>query len=616
MLCLILFLALFATLSCSKEPPPISSSPDSTSPSPPDNPSSSPPDDLSSSPDNPPSPPDNPSPSPEVAIPDAALRTLIEKVLKKNPKATITQAEMNTLNSLDGRKLGIKSLSSLETATNLQELYLSHNQVSDLTPLANLDQLQELYLSHNQVSDLTPLANLDKLSSLSLDSNQVSDLTPLANLDQLAALSLDSNQISDLTPLANLDQLQLLRLNSNQISDLTPLANLDQLQILRLNSNQISDLTPLALANLDQLRHLYLSHNQVSDLTPLANLEQLQVLELSHNQVSDLTPLANLDQLRGLSLNSNQVSDLTPLTALPHLKALHVRANFLSVASIHEHIPSLQRRGVDVDFFPVYAVVPDTVPDTESPFDIELVFLDDFTEAEQELWHLIAKHWEAAIQTELPDYEFSNALVVEFVDHSIRIPAGELIDDLRIYITKFDKIDPRGRRVGGYGGPRLLRSSSMPLIGHIGIEQEVSTREQQLWSTGRHEIGHVLGIGTIWKGSGMLRGLNADAHFAGPQAIAAFDQAGGTDYQGAKVPTEQDGVHWRDSVLAGELMGTKGGYALSAITLGALIDRGYSVDLSAADPYVLPPPTAAKPIADAVPFCSLEGLPAPVYVDD
>ena len=540
---------------------------------------------------------------------------------------------MNTLNSLDGRELGIKSLSSLETATNLQELYLffneisdltplanldqlqelylSHNQVSDLTPLANLDQLQVLELSHNQVSDLTPLANLDKLSSLSLDSNQVSDLTPLANLDQLAALSLDSNEISDLTPLANLDQLQILRLNSNQASDLTPLAlaNLDQLQILRLNSNQVSDLTPLALANLDQLRHLYLSHNQVSDLTPLANLDQLQVLELSHNQVSDLTPLANLDQLRGLSLNSNQVSDLTPLTALPHLKALHVRANFLSVASIHEHIPSLQRRGVDVDFFPVYAVVPDTVPDTESPFDIELVFLDDFTEAEQELWHLIAKHWEAAIQTELPDYEFSNALVVEFVDHSIRIPAGELIDDLRIYITKFDKIDPRGRRVGGYGGPRLLRSSSMPLIGHIGIEQEVSTREQQLWSTGRHEIGHVLGIGTIWEYSRMLRGLNADTHFAGPQAIAAFDQAGGTDYQGAKVPTEQDRSHWRDSVLAGELMGTKGGYALSAITLGALSDLGYSVDLSAADPYDLLPPTAVKPIADAVPFCSLEGLP-------
>ena len=70
MLHLILFLVLFATLSCSKEPPPTSSSPDNT-PSSPDDPSSS---SSSVAP-----------PSPEVVIPDAALRALIEKVLKKNP---------------------------------------------------------------------------------------------------------------------------------------------------------------------------------------------------------------------------------------------------------------------------------------------------------------------------------------------------------------------------------------------------------------------------------------------------------------------------------------------------------------------------------------------------
>ena len=117
----------------------------------------------------------------------------------------------------------------------------------------------------------------------------------------------------------------------------------------------------------------------------------------------------------------------------------------------------------------------------------------------------------------------------------------------------------------------------------------------------------------------MLLGLNGEVHFAGPQAIAAFNRAGGTDYQGAKVPTEQNGGHWHRSVLSGELMSTSNNNILSAITLGALSDLGYTVDFSAADPYELPSPGlpgAAKPVADAVPFCSLEGLPAPVYVDD
>ena len=156
MLRLILFLALFATLSCSKEPPPTSSAPD--------NPSSSPESPSSSSSDDPSSSSSSVSPpSPEVAIPDAALRTLIEKALKKNPGTTITQAEMNTLESLDGRELGIKSLSGLETATNLQRLFLDSNEISDITPLAYLTQLQELSLDSNEISDIAPLARANAL---------------------------------------------------------------------------------------------------------------------------------------------------------------------------------------------------------------------------------------------------------------------------------------------------------------------------------------------------------------------------------------------------------------------------------------------------------------------
>ena len=480
-----------------------------------------------------------------VVIPDAALRTLIEKALDKNPGAEITQAEMNTLENLQDREaLGILSLSGLETATNLQYL------------------------------------------------------------------SLNSNSISDLRPLANLDKLEVLHLDSNTISDIRPLANLTQLQILRLDSNTISDLRPLVA--LDKLRHLYLNSNTISDIRPLADLAQLQVLSLASNSISDIRPLADLTQLRGLFLASNEISDLRPLTTLTHLVRLYVQYNFLSATSIYEHIPALQSRGVEVEFSASLLFT-----ERESPFDIEFVFLDDFTVEQQQLLRRVAERWASAIQMELPDYEFSTAWSATCGDHLIRIPAGEQIDDLRIYVTKFDKVAPSGRLLSGYGVPSLLRPSSMPILGCIGIEQEISTQSYSLWIVGLHEIGHVLGIGTIWNDSGMLRGLNADAHFAGPQAIAAFDQAGGTNYRGAKVPTEQDGGHWRSNVLSDELMVPSGNdLMLSAITLGALSDLGYSVDFSAANPYVLPSPTAAKPVADAVPLCSLEGLPPPVYVND
>ena len=546
-----------------------------------------------------------------VFIPDTALRTYIEKELNKNPGETITQADMNTLTTLwDGNSLGIKNLRGLETAKNLTKLKIQNNAISDLTPLTDLTRLNFLWISLNQVSDITPLANLTELRSLFISFNQVTDITPLQNLTRLLVLGVSNNQVSDITPLANLTELQRLYIDFNQVSDLTPLASLTELESLDISSNQISDIDLTPLANLSKLYNLFIGFNQVSDLTPLANLTRLGQLEFPNNQVSDLAPLANLSNLRNINLDWNNVSDISPLIALPHLFKLYARGNPLSEASINEHIPVLKRRNVILSFSSL----------TEKPFSIDLVFLDDFTEWEQDLWYRIAKRWEAAILTELPDYEFSDVWSGECGEHLIEIPAGEQIDDLRIYVTKYSRINSYDQHASGYGGPRLLRSNSLPIIGCIGIDQElydVWLREVR----GLHEIGHVLGIGTIWDDNEMLRGLNADTHFVGPQAIAAFDQAGGTKYQGAKVPTEQDGAHWRNSVLPLEIMSPfLDNERISSITLGALSDLGYSVDLSAADPYSVGVSiglsTAAKPVADEVPFCSLEGLSRPVYVDD
>ena len=89
---------------------------------------------------------DSSSPSDVVFIPDEALRKYIEKVLRKRPGETITQADMNTLQSLlAGNKLGIETLRGLETAKNLRNLAIGGNDISDLTPLVNLANLRYLY---------------------------------------------------------------------------------------------------------------------------------------------------------------------------------------------------------------------------------------------------------------------------------------------------------------------------------------------------------------------------------------------------------------------------------------------------------------------------------------
>ena len=101
--------------------------------------------------------------------------------------------------------------------------------------------------------------------------------------------------------------------------------------------------------------------------------------------------------LHTLDLSNNQISDITPLVNLPKLRYLDLRGNPpLNDVSINEHVPALQRRGVEVSISSYDRTFPG------SPFDIELVLVDDFTEDEQEILHRAARRWEAAIQADIP----------------------------------------------------------------------------------------------------------------------------------------------------------------------------------------------------------------------
>ncbi|MEG4250729.1 leucine-rich repeat domain-containing protein [Microcoleus sp. Pol10D4] len=236
---------------------------------------------------------------------------------------------LSNLTNLNLENNQISDLTPLQSLTNLTNLNLGNNQISDLTPLQSLTNLIELNLENNQISDLTPLQSLTSLKYLNLSHNQISDLTPLKFLTCLTYLNLSHNQISDLTPLQSLTCLTYLNLDNNQISDLTPLKSLTILTYLNLDNNQISNLTPLK-SLVTNLINLNLDNNQISDLKPLQSLTSLKYLNLDNNQISDLTLLQSLTNLIELNLDNNQISDLTPLHSLIDLKKLSLPNNVLS----------------------------------------------------------------------------------------------------------------------------------------------------------------------------------------------------------------------------------------------------------------------------------------------
>ena len=136
-----------------------------------------------------------------VDIPDPNLRAAINRQLGKADGAVITSEEMNRLHTLDPGRIDIIDLTGLEYATNLRNLFLWDNRVTDLSPIAGLTRLHSIGLDNNSVSDLSPLVGLTNLRDLYLGGNSVTDITPLRGLFNLYGLNLSDNSISDLTPL-------------------------------------------------------------------------------------------------------------------------------------------------------------------------------------------------------------------------------------------------------------------------------------------------------------------------------------------------------------------------------------------------------------------------------
>ncbi len=100
-----------------------------------------------------------------VDIPDSNLRAAIGMALNKASGATITAAEMETLDRLEARNANIRNLTGLKFAINLTNLNLANNMISDISPVAGLTNLIWLSLVGNTISDLSPLVANSGLGS-------------------------------------------------------------------------------------------------------------------------------------------------------------------------------------------------------------------------------------------------------------------------------------------------------------------------------------------------------------------------------------------------------------------------------------------------------------------
>ena len=274
-----------------------------------------------------------------VHIPDPNLRALIAEELGKSPNAPIAVEEMKRLKELKvgghGQAQsfrGIRDLTGLQFATNLTELTVWHNQISDLSPIAGLINLRVLNAHDNALSDISPVRSLTNLYALVFDRSQVSDISPVRGLTNLVHLEFDQTPVSDISPIRGLINLRQLEIQETLVSDLSPIAGLTNLEVIYCWDANISDLSPIA--GLVNLRRLWCQNNHVSDLSPIAGLTNLEDLHFTGNEVTDIAPLADLINLVTFNTWGNRFSDLSPLARLTNLQRIDICGARLEEATL------------------------------------------------------------------------------------------------------------------------------------------------------------------------------------------------------------------------------------------------------------------------------------------
>lgn len=188
---------------------------------------------------------------------------------------------------------------------------------------------------------------------------------------------------------------------------------------------------------------------------------------------------------------------------------------------------------------------------------------------------------------------------------------GASIDDMVVMLNLAPIDGPSGTL--GSAGPcdgRIVASNLNTIVGRLTLDTDdlgnldAGQRFGLVW----HEIGHIVGIGTWWHILDQVGGTNlvsdvggADPRYEGLAGNDVYvnEMGAGSSGMETKIPVEADGGsgtrdgHWDEGEFDHEMMtgwSEASGVAqpISKMTISALADLAYTVDVGAADGFTLP----------------------------
>lgn len=200
---------------------------------------------------------------------------------------------------LSGRGLTDDDIKDLRYMTNLVNIILDDNELTDLSPLSELVNLEGVHFSNNiGITDIDFVKNLTNLTKITGEYTEVKDLSPLEGKTKLRYVFFGDTQVTDISPIAGASGLSKVGFNRCNIENIDALADKPDLEMVCLTGCGLKSIEPLA--NSKRLKYVYLSLNRLTDISALAGCYCTN-LYLDYNYLSDtecFKDIAVMDCLR------------------------------------------------------------------------------------------------------------------------------------------------------------------------------------------------------------------------------------------------------------------------------------------------------------------------------
>ena len=215
---------------------------------------------------------------------------------------------------------------------NVENLNLSHNNISDIRPLKDLKKIKKLDLSFNNLKDysihsisdvrrdvIKENSSLIKNISINLDNNNLVE----KEINEIKNIIISGYEISSNSDGKEDNQTTLLnKLNRLEKKILGYFNNKLNIKLtgkevkIDLNNKNIGNIELNLLSSVDfkELEEINLSHNNISDIEPLKNFKKLKNIDLSFNKINNINSLKSIskinNKLEKIKLNNNMINDV------------------------------------------------------------------------------------------------------------------------------------------------------------------------------------------------------------------------------------------------------------------------------------------------------------------